>query len=191
MKKLILAASILIAATSFVSAQKISLIGKVGANFSKIDGKEFSDSYNSGFHAGGAIEINFTKFIGIQPEVLFSQTKTTTASAGTTGLNLNKDVQLDYLSIPLLLRINVTKLLTIHVGPEYSILVSNDKNMYQNGQDAFKSGNFSMIGGVQLNLASLRIYGRYNVGLSSIEDAPNTDKWKSQQIQLGIGFKLF
>jgi hypothetical protein len=47
-----------------------------------------------------------------------------------------------------------------------------------------------MIGGVQINLSNINIYGRYNVGLSSIEDAPSTDKWKSQQIQVGIAFKV-
>lgn len=190
MKKTFLVLTVMALGIITVQAQKVALLAKAGANFTKIDGKEFKDGYSTGFHAGGALEIGLTKTIGLQPEVLFSQVKTSSISTAFAGFNANNEVKLDYLSIPLLLRINATKLLTIHVGPEYSILISNDKDLLQNGQAAFKSGNFAMIGGVQLNLKSTRLYGRYNVGLSSIEDAPNADKWKSQQIQIGLAFNL-
>ncbi len=184
----------LVAVTTFsASAQKLHLFAKVGPNFTKIDGKEFNEEYKTGFHAGGALEIGLSKSISLQPELLFSEVKTFSASTFTLGgvFNASKEVKLNYMSIPLLLKINATKLLSIHLGPEYSILVSDSKDLLQNGESAFKSGNLSLIGGVQLNLSNINIYGRYNVGLSSIEDAPNTDKWKSQQIQLGLAFKVF
>jgi hypothetical protein len=47
-----------------------------------------------------------------------------------------------------------------------------------------------MIGGLQLNLSRLRVYGRYNIGLTNINDIDEKDKWKNQQIQLGLGVKL-
>ena len=47
-----------------------------------------------------------------------------------------------------------------------------------------------MLGGVQLNLGGFKVYGRYTIGLNSINDIDNKDKWKSQAIQLGVGFKL-
>jgi hypothetical protein len=47
-----------------------------------------------------------------------------------------------------------------------------------------------MAGGLQLNLKLLRLYGRYNVGLADISDISNSDKWKSQQLQFGVGLKL-
>lgn len=182
----------LVAVTAFsASAQKLHLFAKVGPNFTKIDGKEFNEEYKTGFHAGGALEIGLSKSISLQPELLFSEVKTFSASTLGSAFNASKEVKLNYMSIPLLLKINATKLLSIHLGPEYSILVSDNKDLLQNGESAFKSGNLSLIGGVQLNLSNINIYGRYNVGLSSIEDAPNTDKWKSQQIQLGLAFKVF
>ena len=94
------------------------------------------------------------------------------------------------MSIPILLRYNVGKIVTLNLGPQYSILLNKDNTVLQNGQQAFKSGDFAMVGGVQLNFSVLRIYGRYNVGLSNINDIDNKEKWKSQQLQLGIGFKL-
>ena len=47
-----------------------------------------------------------------------------------------------------------------------------------------------MLGGVQVNIGHLRIYGRYAVGLSSINDIDNPEKWKNQSIQLGLSFRL-
>lgn len=191
MKKVIVGIFSIIVFANISKAQKLHLYAKVGPNFTKIDGKEFAEDYKTGFHAGGALEIGLSKTIAIQPELLFSELKTFSATTVIGGIRAAQEVKLNYMSIPLLLKINATKLLSIHLGPEYSILVSNEKDLLQNGQEAFKSGNFSLIAGVQLNLSNINIYGRYNVGLSSIEDAPNTDKWKSQQIQLGLAFKVF
>jgi hypothetical protein len=47
-----------------------------------------------------------------------------------------------------------------------------------------------MVGGAQINILRLRVYGRYVVGLSNINDIDNQDKWKSQAIQVGVGFAL-
>ena len=47
-----------------------------------------------------------------------------------------------------------------------------------------------MIGGAQLNFKYMRIYGRYAIGLNNINDLSESNKWKSQQIQLGLGFKF-
>ena len=191
MKKSILMFCLLATSAITVNAQKLHIYAKAGANFTKIDGKEFNDEYKTGFHVGGAVEIGISKSISLQPELYYSELKTISInSVITPGFNVNNEVKLNYLSIPLLLKINATKVLSLHVGPEYSILVNNDEDLLTNGKEAFKSGNFSMIGGVQINLSNINIYGRYNVGLSSIEDAPSTDKWKSQQIQVGIAFKV-
>ncbi|HEY8388943.1 MAG TPA: PorT family protein, partial [Parasegetibacter sp.] len=67
------------------------------------------------------------------------------------------------------------------------ILLNKDRDLFENGREAFKSGEFSMIGGAQLNLLKFRIYGRYVIGLSEINDIPDQDKWKNQAIQVGIG----
>ena len=78
----------------------------------------------------------------------------------------------------------------MQVGPQFGILIDQNKNMLQNGQDAFKKGDFSMLGGVQLKLLKFRVYGRYAVGLNDISNIGNKDEWKSQSIQLGVGVAL-
>jgi hypothetical protein len=99
-------------------------------------------------------------------------------------------VKLSYLTIPLLLNFKPTKVVSLQAGPQYGILMSQDKNLLQNGQSAFKSGEFSLVGGVQLNLATLRLSGRYFVGLNNVSDISNQENWKNQGFQLSVGFKI-
>lgn len=169
---------------------------KAGANLTKISGKSFNEEFILTYQAGAFMEIDFSKKLGIQPEVLWSQTqgKTSTGLASIyTGLSSpqgGNPVTLQYLSIPILLRYNVGDLITLHAGPQFGILLNQNQNIFANGRDAFKQGDFSMVGGLQLNLKTLRVYGRYNIGLNNLNDIDNADNWKSQQLQLGIGIKL-
>lgn len=193
MKKIIFFAACFMCTITASIAQSFHLGAKAGVNMNKIDGQAFKDGFNAGFQLGGFMEIDLGKTIGIQPEVLFNQTNTTIASDATDIYNLALDGQkktLNYLSIPVLLRINAGKLITFHLGPQYSILMNSHETILQNGTDAFKSGDFAAVLGAQVNLGSLKVYGRYNIGLSNINDIDNKDKWKNQQIQLGLGFRL-
>jgi hypothetical protein len=195
MKKLFLSTCVVLALAGAANAQGFRLGVKAGANLNKIQGQSFNDGYNLGYQFGGFSEIDFGKKIGIQPEVLFSQSKTkyeqnTSAITHFDNLKGGENIRLDYLSIPVLLRINSGDLVTFLVGPQFSIMVNNHQTTAENGQNAFKNGDFAMVGGLQVNLKLLRVYGRYNVGLSDISDITNSDKWKSQQLQLGVGLKL-
>lgn len=194
MKKVFLA----VMAFSFVAvtsqAQGVRLGAKLGANFNKVTGKSFSEEYDLSYHVGGFLEIDFSKKLGIQPEVYFNQA-TTTRTSGFNAFyqanpNANTNIKLNYLSIPILLRYNVGKVVTLQAGPQFSILMNNDNTLLQNGGDAFKDGDLAMAAGLTLNLKMLRVYGRYNVGLNNINDIDNQDKWKNQQLQLGLGLRL-
>ncbi|TKK68868.1 PorT family protein [Ilyomonas limi] len=196
MKKLMLLVAVGLATVISANAQRLDFGGKIGANLTKIDGVKFSDSYKLNYQLGAFAEIDFNKNWGIQPELLFSQT-TSRVDSGFSSVYqeapsslLKRDVKLNYLSIPILLRINAGSLLTFHVGPQFSVLVNDDENLFNNGKDAFKKGDLSAVLGAQINISKLRIYGRYNVGLANISDVDNPNKWKTQQLQLGVGFKI-
>jgi hypothetical protein len=94
------------------------------------------------------------------------------------------------LSIPVLLNYNLSNLLALQLGPQFGILIDQNESMLQNGGDAFKKGDFSMIGGLQLKLLKFRVYGRYVIGLNDISNIGDKDQWKSQSIQLGVGVAL-
>ncbi|MFY7840380.1 MAG: porin family protein [Lacibacter sp.] len=193
MKKtlVILLVAITASATSFAQFR----IGpKLGANIGKIDGKGFDEQYKLGYHLGVFAEIPLGKKFGIQPEILWNQINSDTAS-GFNAIYANldenvKDPQLNYLSIPLLLSYKPSKFLSLQAGPQYGILLNKNKTFIDNGKEAFKNGDFSLLLGAQLNILSVRVYGRYAIGLNNINDLPNQDQWKTTGFQLGVGIGL-
>ena len=84
------------------------------------------------------------------------------------------------MSIPLILNLTPAKFISFQFGPQFGILLDKHKNLFENGKDAFSGGDFSLLGGVQLNLGAFKVSGRYVVGLTNINDAGNSDKWKSR-----------
>ncbi len=169
---------------------------KGGSNITKIDGVSFKDKFTYGYHVGAFAEIGLGGKFAIQPEVLFNQYSTTVDSnynhvyenIFTSG---QRDVKLNYLSVPILLNYKlIGNFLSLQAGPQFSILMKQDRNLLQNGADAFKKGDFSMLGGVQLKLSAIRITGRYAIGLNDINDIDNQDKWKSEGFQVSLGLAL-
>ena len=191
MRTIILFAALLVAGTT-VNAQKGFRLGvKSGANLNKIDGQSFDQGFDFSYHAGAFVEYDFSKRWGIQPEVIWSQTSTkrgTNLDAIYSTLPTN--VKLDYLMVPVLLRYSPIGLLSFVAGPQFGVLINKDDNLLQNGQQAFKSGDLSMVLGAQVNLKVLRVYGRYNIGLQNINDFSDQQKWTNQQVQLGVGLKF-
>lgn len=194
MKKILLAIVLMTGISTALQAQGFRIGAKLGANLNKVSGKSFNEEFDLSYHVGGFMEIDIAKKWGIQPEVYFNQA-TTTRTSGFNAIyqanpNANTDIKLNYLSIPILLRYNIGNIVTLNAGPQFSILLNNDKTLLQNGGEAFKSGDFAMVGGLTLNLKMLRVYGRYNIGLSNINDIDDRDKWRNQQLQLGLGIRL-
>lgn len=188
--------SLLILTSIFSSigfAQGLHLGVKGGANIFKIDGKSFQDEFKFGYNLGAFAEIGLGQKWGIQPEVLWNQTNyrtdTTYRSLYSGNMNYYKG-KLNYLSIPLLLSFKPSKILTLQAGPQFGILINQEKDLLKNGQAAFKSGDFSMLGGIQLNIGGAKIGGRYVVGLSNINDIDKKEKWKNQGFQLYVGLRI-
>lgn len=170
---------------------------KGGANIIKVDGKSFKEEFNYGYHLGGFLEIGLGKKWGFQPEVLFNQYSTTLDSnfkhvyQNVFNPNYQSNVKLNYLSIPLILSHKfLGNFLTLQAGPQFGILINQNKTLLQNGGDAFKHGDFSLVAGAQIKLAAFRITGRYVIGLNNINDIDNQDKWTSQGFQLSVGIAL-
>ena len=80
--------------------------------------------------------------------------------------------------------------LKLQAGPQFGVLLDNNRTLLQNGGEAFKSGEFSMVGGAQVKLAAFRVSGRYVVGLNNLNDIDDRDKWKSQGFQVSVGLAL-
>ncbi len=178
-----------------IQAQGIKLGVKVGANLTDVSGVSFKDGFKFGYHAGFFSELMLTKKFGIQPEVLFSETNLRAGDSlgslynGIAITDIAK-VKLQYISIPILLDYKPIPFLTLQAGPQFGILMNQTKPLSANAKDAFKKGDLSLLLGAQLNVFKFRVYARYAVGLSDINDFDNKGKWNSQTVQLGLGLAL-
>lgn len=166
---------------------------KAGANIFKVDGKSFNDEFRFGYHIGAFGEIYIVDKFGIQPELLFSQTNYRT---GTDFNNVYPDGvssvkgKLNYLSIPILFNYRPIKLFAFQLGPQFGTLLNQDKNLVNNGKEAFKKGDISILAGAQLNLLKFKVGARYVIGLNDINDVGTSNKWKNQGFQVYVGVRV-
>jgi hypothetical protein len=191
MKTKLLPLVILLMISSSLFSQGLTFGIKGGANMGKIDGHSFKNEFKLGYHIGAFATIGSGKW-SIQPEVLFNQVNTDTATDFNqiTQLHNVGQIQLKYLSIPIMLNYNLSNIFSIQAGPQFGILMDKSKNLVQNGKDAFKSGDFSLAAGLQLNVSKFRVYGRFVGGMTDLNNLDNDDTWKVQMIQLGVGLAL-
>lgn len=181
---------------SLASMAQFHIGAKAGANVIKVDGQSFKDQFRYGYHLGGFMEIKLSKKLEFQPEVIFNQYSTRLDSSykniyeNVFNPSAGNNIKLNYLSIPLILDYKLANFLRLQLGPQVGVLIDQNRSILQNGGDAFKRGDFSMLGGAELQLAGFRFTGRYVVGLSNINDIDNKDKWKTQGFQLSVGFAL-
>jgi len=165
---------------------------KAGTNISKIDGKSFKEEFSYGYSLGGFAAIKVGEKWQIQPEVLFNQYNSKTASDFDTLYKPDnlKNISLNYLSIPVLLNYSPTKIVTFQAGPQFGKLLNKDENLVQEGKNAFKDGELSLLGGIQINIANFKIGGRYFIGLNDISDIDKREKWSNQGFQLSVGLRI-
>ena len=168
---------------------------KGGANITKVDGESFKDQFRYGYHLGGFAEIRMGNKFVLQPEVLFNQYATRLDSSYKNVYDDvfggNSNIKLNYLSIPIVINYKlIGSFLSLQAGPQFGILIDQSKTVLQNGGNAFKNGDLSMLAGLQFKIAALRINGRYAIGLNNINDLPDDNKWKSQGFQVSVGLAL-
>ncbi|WP_201978317.1 porin family protein [Hymenobacter rubidus] len=159
---------------------------KGGLNVAELTGSDGqSATYMPFYHVGVFYQANILGPLSIQPEVQYSLQGGNLKSAYT-----NYDSQLHYLTVPLLAKLTVGPVF-VEAGPQFGLLLSaNQSGKYQIGFTAdgmpaygnesrpatseFKRGDFSVVGGVGLKLAStFSLGGRLVAGLNDVNDAKN------------------
>ena len=180
---------------------------KGGVNFSNIYDTEVDDnnvltSFNAGFYA----TLPVGDIISIQPEILYSRkggelNYDNAVATGTAQFRLN------YLEVPVLLKVNITENLNVHAGPYFAYLIDAEVNNDANGEaidfeDAYDNDDFNKFdvgisGGIGYEFNSLGIGARYNYGFSTIgkerEFAGTTytiPDGKNSSISLYLSYKI-
>lgn len=110
--------------------EKLKFGPKAGLNFSNVyDEKtdDFTADQKVGFAGGVFLHLPIGKYIGLQPELLYSQ-KGFKGNGTMLGSDYSFKRTTSYLDIPLLLALKPIENLTIVAGPQYSFLLNqNDK----------------------------------------------------------------
>jgi hypothetical protein len=180
----------IVAHSSF--AQSFDLGIKGGSDIQKIQGASFSDKFTFGYHFGLFSSLKLSKKLSVQPEVYYSAVEMDTGANFSTVYNsvgISK-LKFGYYNIPVLLNIKPNDHYSIQLGPNYKILNDRNLSLVGNGKKAIKAGDFSILAGVQLYFSSFRIYGRYQIGLTNVNDVGDQAKWKSQTIHIGVALKI-
>ncbi len=209
MKKIILIIVAITIVSNILSAQNNSTdlrdnlqFGlKAGANFSNVyDSKnqEFNSDFKVGFAAGAFLTIPIGKYIGLQPEILFSQKGyKATGTFLTIGYKFTHTT--NYIDVPLLFAIKPSAYVTLLAGPQYSFLVKQ--------KDVFTSGSFTVdqeqtfqndrsvlcfLGGIDFNLNQFVISARAGWDLQNNNgDGTSTNpRYKNVWYQATLGFKF-
>jgi len=130
----------------------------------------------------GCINLNFSKKFGITPEVLFS-------ANGSNAEDVKVD--LNYISIPLMLRFKPIDLISLEAGPQFSILTKANIEGIGDVKDQLKNNDFGLAFGAGLHLPlGINAGARYVLGFSNINDV-DEESIKNRTIQIYVGWTLF
>lgn len=203
MKKLFILAFAMFA-TGVANAQSFGIKGGLSfSNIIKTDNSNFSTDYNTGFYAGGFVNIPLVDRLSFQPEVLFSQKGYQSQRTGVLG-NGTLTQTTNWIDIPVLAKIEAVKGFSIYLGPQVSFLTkttnkydgtfsSSQQTTYENDADKFKKSIVGGVLGVGIGLGtSLSLNGRYALDFqkNNQDGTSNTPEFKNQVWQLGLALKF-
>lgn len=177
---------------------------KAGTNYSNVydeQGNDFVADGKFGFVGGAFVAIPFGKFIGIQPEILYSQ-KGFKSSGTFLGNTYSMIRTTDFIDVPLLFAIKPINEVTVLFGPQFSYLLKQ-KDEFTGGtinstqQQDFDNSNIrknimGLTGGADLN------FGNVVVGLRAAWDikenegngSSTTPRYKNMLYQATVGYRF-
>ena len=177
---------------------------KAGVNLSNVydaQGEQFKANSKFGFVGGGFVSIPIGKYLGVQPELLFSQ-KGFHGTGVLLGNSYDFTRTTNYIDVPLLFAFKPIENLTIVAGPQYSYLIKqNDVFSSTNSsitqETEFKNDNIRknilcFLGGADLNISNMVIGGRvgWDVQNNNGDGTSTTPRYKNVWYQLTFGIKL-
>jgi outer membrane protein OmpA-like peptidoglycan-associated protein len=184
---------------------------KAGVNMANIrSANHFTDgdllNTKIGLAGGLFYHLGIAKGLSIQPELLYSQMGSEYDSLTSSTLSTPGKMNLNYFSLPILVKINPFKPLGLFVGPQLDYFIAgkadfdegddNDESLSY-GESGSSQTFFSVTAGLELRLfKNIGIYGRYIYGLSDITGGDIGDAFTQGsdlyndafQVGLSIGF---
>jgi len=178
---------------------------KAGANYSNVydmQGEAFQADPKLGLAAGVFLAIPIGKYLGIQPEVLYSQ-KGFQATGVILGNTYNLSRTTSYIDVPLLFSFKPSEFITLLAGPQYSYLMKQ-KDVFTNGtttteqQKEFTNDNirkniFGIAAGIDLTLKHIVIGVRaaWDVQNNNGDGTSTAPRYKNVWYQATIGYRFY
>ena len=177
---------------------------KAGINYSNVydsKGEQFDADGKIGAAAGIFVAIPINKYLGFQPEILFSQ-KGFKATGSILGSGYSLTRTTNYLDIPLLLAIKPTSAFTLLVGPQYSYLMKQN-DVFENSvtsvdqqrvfnNDNIRKNTLCFVGGADVNLMKLVLSARagWDIQNNNGDGTSTTPRYKNVWYQATIGYRF-
>lgn len=184
---------------------------KAGVNLANIrSANHFTDgdllNTKTGLAGGLFYHLGLTKALSIQPELLYSQMGSKYDDGTSSFLNTKGQMNLNYISVPLLIRVSPFKPLGLFAGPQLDYFIGGkaDFDASERTDESLSYGTsgssqtfISVTAGAEIRLfGSIGIYGRYIYGLSDITGGEIGDAFTQGsdlyndaiQVGLTIGF---
>ncbi|MCF8448568.1 MAG: PorT family protein [Taibaiella sp.] len=161
----------------------VTLGVKAGVNLQQANGSAFNSSYAAGILGGAFVGVSKKK-MGVRVEGLVKSAKIdVSAGAGTATINT---VGID---IPVLFEYSLIKRLKLHVGPQFTTILSA-KSGGADVKNTIASSDISLAAGAEVHLPlKLTIGARYIKGLTD-QDKLSVGKWTTSTIQLTVGYRF-
>lgn len=191
-------------------AQGIGLGLKAGANFANVsDVSSLNNESRTGFLIGAFFSPGFSgkKIFGYRTELIYSEQGYDFKTQSTTG-----NVKLNYLMLPQLTTINITRLFQLQLGAQISFLLdasvdsmstNSSVSPFKKALDYYNRLDYGLAGGIELHpYKGFLLNARYNLGLSNNNRSddplnllpayipPKGTDFKNNVVQLSAGYRF-
>ena len=176
-----------------VQAQGLDFGIKAGLNYANVSGIE-DFNQRQGISAGLFAGARLGDKLEFQIDALYSQQG---AEVDQSISQVISEFNLDYISIPIVLKYYLTENVNIHAGPQLGILLNEETSVFNQTISAVEANTADWLGtiGVGLDLPlGLRAEARYSFGLSrvngsvSLPDFDDLSNSRTQMTTLSIGY---
>lgn len=177
---------------------------KAGTNLSNVwdeQDQDFEANDKWGFAGGAYLSIPIGKYLGIQPEVLYSQ-KGFQGSGVLLGQSYSFTRTTNYLDVPILFTFKPSPFFSIVGGPQYSFLMSQQDNFtsgpytssefrdYEN--DNIRKNTLGLVFGFDINVNHFVFAPRagWDLQTNHGDGTSETPRYKNQWLQFTIGYRF-
>jgi hypothetical protein len=177
---------------------------KAGVNYSNVydaKGEEFKADPKLGMVAGIFLSVPIGKYLGVQPEILFSQ-KGFQAKGIILGSNYEFARTTTFIDVPLLITLKPVEFFSLMAGPQYSYLVKQrdefaGSNLNVEQEQEFENKNLRknilcFIGGFDINMSNLILSARvgWDIQHNNGDGTSTSPRYKNAWYQATIGLRF-